>query len=36
MLNIYAIVVVAFLIINKANRVKFFQKTFLVANIHFK
>ena len=33
MLDIYRIVVVAFLVTDKANQVKFFEKTFLVANI---
>ena len=33
MLDIYRMVVAVFLIINKANRVKFFEETFLVANI---
>ena len=32
-LNTYRMVVVAFLMTNKANRVKFFEKTFLVANV---
>ena len=33
MLDIYEIVVAAFLVINKANWVRFFEETFLVANI---
>lgn len=31
-LNIYKIVVVAFLVTNKANQIRFFKKTFLFAN----
>ena len=33
MLNTYEIVVVAFLVMDKANRVRFFEKTFLVVNV---
>ena len=33
MLNIYGMVVTAFLMINKTNQVKFFKETFLVANV---
>ena len=33
MLETYGMVVAAFLVENKANRVEFFEKTFLVANI---
>ena len=33
MLNTYIIVVAAFLVIDKANQVRFFKETFLVANI---
>ena len=36
MLDTNGIVVVAFLMIDKTNRVKFFEKTFLVANISLK
>ena len=36
MLNIYEIVVAAFLVTDKANRVIFFKKTFQVANISSK
>ena len=32
-LDTYGIIVVAFLVINKVNRIRFFEKTFLVANI---
>ena len=35
-LNTYGMVVVAFLVENKANRVRFFKETFLVANISLK
>ena len=33
MLNIYRIIVTVFMVIDKANRVRFFKKTFLVANV---
>ena len=33
MLNTYGIVVVAFLVVHKANQARFFEKNFLVANI---
>ena len=33
MLDIYGMVVAAFSVVNKANGVKFFEKTFLVANV---
>ena len=33
MLDIYKMVVIAFLVTDKANQVRFFEKTFLVANI---
>ena len=33
MLNTYGIVVVAFLVTDKVNQVRFFEKTFLVANV---
>ena len=33
MLDTYKIVVIAFLVTDKANRVRFFEKTFLVANV---
>ena len=33
MLDIYKIVVAAFLVTNKANRVRFFEETFLMANV---
>ena len=33
MLDTYRMIVAAFSVINKANQVKFFEKTFLVANI---
>ena len=33
MLNTYEIVVTAFSVVNKANQVKFFEKTFLMANL---
>ena len=33
MLNIYEMVIAAFLITDKAKQVKFFEKTFLVINI---
>ena len=33
MLNTYGILVAAFLVTDKANQVRFFEKTFLVANI---
>ena len=33
MLDIYKIVVAAFLMTDKVNRVKFFEETFLMANI---
>ena len=33
MLNTYGMIIAAFLVINKANRVKFFEETLLVANI---
>ena len=33
MLDMFGIIVVAFSLINKANQVKFFKETFLVANI---
>ena len=33
MLNIFGIVVTVFSIMGKANQVRFFEKTFLVANI---
>ena len=33
MQNIYEMVVEAFLMTDKANRVKFFEKTFLIANV---
>ena len=33
MLNTYEIVTAVFLITDKANRVRFFEKTFLVANV---
>ena len=36
MLDIYKIVIAAFSITNKANQVKFFEKTFLLANISLK
>ena len=32
-LDTYEIVVVAFLVMDKANQVRFFEKTFLVANV---
>ena len=32
-LNIYGLVVAAFSVVDKANRVKFFEETFLVANV---
>ena len=32
-LNIYEIIVAAFLIMNKANRVRFFEKTSLITNV---
>ena len=35
-LDIYEMVVTTFLIVNKANRVRFFEKIFLVANISLK
>ena len=33
MLDTYEMVIVAFLMIDKANRIRFFEETFLVANI---
>ena len=33
MLDTFGIIVTAFLVMNKANRVRFFEKTFLVANV---
>ena len=33
MLDTYGIVVAAFLVVDKANRVRFFEETFLVANV---
>ena len=33
MLDIYGLVVAVFLVIDKANRVRFFEETFLMANI---
>ena len=36
MLDTYGIVLVAFLMTDKANRVRFFKKTFLVANVSLK
>ena len=33
MLNIYEMIVVAFSLIDKANRVRFFEETLLVANV---
>ena len=36
MLDTYGIVVAAFLVTDKVNRVRFFEETFLVANIHLK
>ena len=33
MLDIYRMVVAAFLVVNKANQVKFFKEIFFVANI---
>ena len=33
MLDTYGMVVAAFLVTDKANRVKFFKETFLVANV---
>lgn len=35
-LNTYGIVVTAFSLTDKANRVKFFKKTFMVANINLE
>ena len=36
MLNTYKIVVVVFLVTNKVNQVRFFEKAFLLANISLK
>ena len=36
MLDIYKIIVMAFLVINKANEIRFFEKIFLMANISLK
>ena len=36
MLDTYEIVVIAFLLTDKANRIKFFEKTFLVTNVSLK
>ena len=36
MLDIYRIIVIAFSVMDKANRVRFFKKTFLVANVSLK
>ena len=33
MLNTHGMVVAAFLVVNKANRIRFFEETFLVANV---
>ena len=33
MLDIYKMVVEAFMVVDKANQVRFFEKTFLVANV---
>ena len=33
MLNTYEMIIAAFLVVDKANRVRFFEKTFLMANI---
>ena len=33
MLDTYEMIVTAFLVMDKINRVKFFEKTFLVANV---
>ena len=35
-LNTYGMIVAAFSIVDKANQVKFFEETFLVANISLK
>ena len=36
MLNTYGMVVVAFSVIDKANQIRFFEKTFLMTNISLK
>ena len=36
MLDTYEMVVAAFLMVNKANQVKFFEETFLVVNVSLK
>lgn len=36
MLDIYGIVVVAFLVANKTNQIRFFKEIFLVANVNPK
>ena len=36
MLDIHGMIVAAFLVVDRANQVKFFEKTFLVANVSLK